>query len=89
VSGAARQAVPGGEQELARLEAAAALHPVLREIATDLHVVAHRPADGRAGVADGQDNAAMVAATAVLDAAGGFGSAWGENTGGGVDGPPD
>ena len=86
VSGAAQQAVPGGDQQLARLEAEAALHPVLREIAADLHVVAHRPADGRSGVADGQDRAAMVTAT-VLDAAGGFGSAWGETSRGGVDGP--
>lgn len=87
VSGAARQAVPGGDHELARLEAEAGLHPILREIAADLHVVAHRPADGRSGIADGRDPAAMVAATAVLDAFGGFGAAWGENTRGGADGP--
>jgi SAM-dependent methyltransferase len=42
VSGAARQAVPGGDGELAHLEALAAAHPALREIATDLHVVAVR-----------------------------------------------
>lgn len=40
VSGAARQAVPAGEVELAALEAAAAAHPTLREIAADLHVIA-------------------------------------------------
>ncbi len=39
VSGAARQAVPGGDGELAGLELMAAVHPALREIATDLHVV--------------------------------------------------
>lgn len=50
VSGAARQAVPGGDAELVRLEAAAAVHPALREIAADLHVVARRPAAGRPGV---------------------------------------
>jgi SAM-dependent methyltransferase len=89
VSGAARQAVPGGDHELALLEAEAALHPVLREIAADLHIVAHRPADGRSGIADGQDEAAAGAAAAVVDPAGGFGSPWGENTrGGGTDGPP-
>lgn len=52
VSGAARQAVPGGDAELVRLEAAAAVHPALREIAADLHVVARRPAAGRPGVDD-------------------------------------
>jgi SAM-dependent methyltransferase len=46
VSGAARQAVPSGDAELVKLEAAAAVHPELREIATDLHVVARRPAAG-------------------------------------------
>ena len=44
VSGAGRAAIPGGDGELARLEAAAAAHPALREIAADLHVVARRPA---------------------------------------------
>lgn len=43
VSGAARQAAPGGEAELAALEAAAAVHPELLWIASDLHVVARRP----------------------------------------------
>jgi SAM-dependent methyltransferase len=43
VSGAARQAAPGGEAELAALEAAAAVHPELLRIASDLHVVARRP----------------------------------------------
>jgi SAM-dependent methyltransferase len=43
VSGAARQATPGGDGELAGLEVLAAAHPALREIATDLHVVAVRP----------------------------------------------
>jgi SAM-dependent methyltransferase len=52
VSGAARQAVPGGDAELVRLEAAAAGHPALREIAADLHVVARRPVAGRPGVDD-------------------------------------
>lgn len=47
VSGAARQAAPGGEAELAALEAAAAEHPELLRIAADLHVVARRP--GRSG----------------------------------------
>jgi hypothetical protein len=42
VSGAARQAAPGGDGELAHLEVLAAEHPTLREIATDLHVVAVR-----------------------------------------------
>ena len=64
VSGAARQAVPGGDHELARLEAEAALHPVLREIAADLHIVARRPADGRSGVRDGRDEDAGSAAAA-------------------------
>lgn len=44
VSGAARQAAPGGEAELAALEAAAAVHPELLRIAADLHMVARRPA---------------------------------------------
>jgi len=44
VAGAARQAAPGGDGELAGLELLAAVHPTLREIATDLHVVATRPA---------------------------------------------
>lgn len=48
VSGAARQAVPGGDSDLAHLEAAAAVHPALREIAADLHVVAVRPTPGGA-----------------------------------------
>lgn len=52
VSGAARQAIPGGDAELVKLEASAAVHPALREIATDLHVVARRPAAGRPGVPD-------------------------------------
>jgi SAM-dependent methyltransferase len=43
VSGAARQSIPGGDGELARLESDAAEHPLLREIAADLHVVARRP----------------------------------------------
>jgi S-adenosylmethionine-dependent methyltransferase len=43
VSGAALQAAPGGEAELAALEAAAADHPDLHRIAADLHVVARRP----------------------------------------------
>jgi hypothetical protein len=42
VAGAARQAAPGGDGELAGLELLAAEHPALREIATDLHVVATR-----------------------------------------------
>ena len=46
VSGAARQAVPGGDGELAGLEMLAAAHPTLREIATDLHVVASRGDSG-------------------------------------------
>jgi SAM-dependent methyltransferase len=45
VAGAARQAVPGGDGELAGLELMAAVHPALREIATDLHVVAVRGDD--------------------------------------------
>jgi SAM-dependent methyltransferase len=45
VAGAARQAVPGGDGELADLELMAAVHPALREIATDLHVVAVRGDD--------------------------------------------
>lgn len=49
VSGAARQAAPGGEAELAALEAAAAVHPELIPIASDVHVVGRRPeAGGRA-----------------------------------------
>ena len=48
VSGAARQAMPGGDGDLARLEAAAAVHPALREIAADLHVVGVRPLPGGA-----------------------------------------
>ncbi len=47
VSGAALQAAPGGEGELAAVESAAAVHPDLVRIAADLHVVAHRP-DGAA-----------------------------------------
>jgi len=43
VSGAARQAAPGGEADLIALEAAAAVHPELLLIASDLHVVARRP----------------------------------------------
>lgn len=43
VSGAARQLGAGGEAELAHLEAAAAVHPELLRIATDLHVLARRP----------------------------------------------
>ncbi|WP_395726484.1 class I SAM-dependent methyltransferase [Nakamurella sp.] len=43
LSGAARQAAPGGEADLADLEAAAAVHPELLRIASDLHVVARRP----------------------------------------------
>lgn len=43
MSGAARQAAPGGEPELAALEAAAAVHPELLRIAADLHVVGRRP----------------------------------------------
>ncbi len=43
VSGAARQAIPGGDGDLARLEAEAAVHPALLQIAADLHVVAHKP----------------------------------------------
>ena len=43
VSGAARQAIPGGDTELARLESDAAIHPSLLQIAADLHVVAHKP----------------------------------------------
>lgn len=43
VSGVIRQATPGGEAELATLEAAAAQHPELLTIAADLHVVARRP----------------------------------------------
>jgi len=42
VSGAARQAIPGGDTELARLESDAADHPSLLQIAADLHVVAHK-----------------------------------------------
>ena len=44
VSGAVRQAVSPGEPDLARLEAAFATHPVLRELAPELHVVATRTA---------------------------------------------
>lgn len=43
VSGAVREAAPGGDAELAALEAAAARHPDLLRIAADLHVVARRP----------------------------------------------
>jgi SAM-dependent methyltransferase len=43
VSGAARQAIPGGDTELARLESEAAVHGALLQIAADLHVVAHKP----------------------------------------------
>ena len=43
VSGAAMQALSGADTELARLEAAAAVHPALLEVAADLHVVARRP----------------------------------------------
>ena len=51
VSGAARQAAPGGDSSLAELEAVASQHPVLRELAADLHVVARRPdeVDGAPG----------------------------------------
>jgi SAM-dependent methyltransferase len=42
VSGAARQAIPGGDADLARLESEAAEHPALLQIAADLHVVAHK-----------------------------------------------
>lgn len=51
VSGAARQVAPGGDVELTALEAAAAVHPALREIAADLHVVgrAAPPAEGDDG----------------------------------------
>jgi hypothetical protein len=47
VSGVIRQAGPGGEADLAALEAAAGQHPELLHIAADLHVVARRP-DGPA-----------------------------------------
>jgi len=50
VSAAASQAAPGGEAELADLEAAAAVHPELLRIASDLHVVARRPAVEGPGV---------------------------------------
>ena len=43
VSGAARQAIPGGDTDLARLETEAGGHPALLQIAADLHVVAHQP----------------------------------------------
>jgi len=43
VSGAARQAAPGGEAELVALEAAAAVHPDLLLVAADLHVIGRRP----------------------------------------------
>ena len=43
VSGAARHAIPGGDGDLAGLEADAAVHPALLQIAADLHVVAHKP----------------------------------------------
>jgi hypothetical protein len=46
VSGAARQAIPGGDTELARLESDAAIHPSLLQIAADLHMVAHKPDRG-------------------------------------------
>jgi 2-polyprenyl-3-methyl-5-hydroxy-6-metoxy-1,4-benzoquinol methylase len=51
VSGAARQAAPGGDGALAELEATASRHPTLRELAADLHVVARRPdeVDGAPG----------------------------------------
>jgi SAM-dependent methyltransferase len=39
-----RQGTASGDGELAGLEALAAVHPALREIATDLHVLATRPA---------------------------------------------
>lgn len=50
VSGAARQAAPGGEAELVALESAASVHPELLRIASDLHVVARRPAAEGAAV---------------------------------------
>lgn len=49
VSGAALQAAPGGETELAALESSAAVHPDLVRIAADLHVVAHHPDDTGTG----------------------------------------
>ncbi len=51
VSGAARQAAAGGDGSLGQLEATASTHPVLRELAADLHVVALRPdgVDGAPG----------------------------------------
>ena len=61
VSGAARQATPGGDGELTLLEAAAAGYPGLTEIAADLHMVARRPegaSDGPEGAADGPEGAA-------------------------------
>jgi S-adenosylmethionine-dependent methyltransferase len=56
VSGAARQAVPGADGALAGLEGLAADHPVLRQIATDLHLVARRPAPVNHAVGDGSDD---------------------------------
>lgn len=47
VSGAAMAAIAGADGELAGLEAQAAVHPALLEIAADLHVVARRPEIGR------------------------------------------
>jgi len=57
VSGATRQAVPGGDGELARLEAEAAVDPALRGIAADLHVVARRPAPAGSEEPGGADPA--------------------------------
>lgn len=45
VSGAVLPAGQHGAERLGELEAALSVHPVLREIATDLHVLASRPAD--------------------------------------------
>jgi len=75
VSWAARQAVPGGDGELAGLEAAAAMHPALLEIAADLHVVARRPAaQASAGAAAGVGEEARPAQRATAGSAAGEGT---------------
>jgi S-adenosylmethionine-dependent methyltransferase len=57
VSGAARQATPGGDGELALLEAAAGGHPGLTEIAADLHMIVRRPT-GPEGASTGPEGGA-------------------------------
>lgn len=80
VSGAARQATPGGDGALALLEAAAAGYPGLTEIAADLHIVARRP-EGASGGPEGASGGSEGASGGPEGASGG--------PEGGASGSPD